>query len=147
MYGSLRNAQVLNRLRSFCRGEMSAVEAYTTALQHRALAPYSDTLRNCQLSHHQRVRMLKRRIAGLGGQIPKSSGPWGAITDVMEEAANFLGAGPALTVLEEGEGHGVRDYRADMKLVDDDTRRFLEEQIYPEQVATYRTIEELHKVV
>jgi hypothetical protein len=146
-HSSVRNSQTLWQLRSFCRGEMSAAESYTTALLHDNMVPHAYVLTRCRDSHAARARMLRDRIQKLGGAAPRSSGPWGALADIFEEAAADLGVRPAIIALEEGEYHGMRDYRADLDLLDSDTQAFIQREILPAQVETCRNIEKLHETL
>ncbi len=147
LQSSALNNQTVWQLRSFCRGELAAAEAYTTALSHDVLSPYASVLRGCQASHATRANILRGRIEELGGSAPTSSGAWGAFVDVIEEAAADLGVHAALRALEEGESHGLRDYHADLKNVDDDTQSFIWREILPGQLETRRAIESLRKAL
>jgi len=40
-----------------------------------------------------------------------SSGAWGTFAKAVEGTATLLGKSPALAVLEEGEKHGIDEYR------------------------------------
>lgn len=132
--------RTIEQLRSFCRGELSAVQTYVTALTHPTLAPYAETLRYCLASHQQRANSLASEIERLGGKAPDGSGAWGALTDAIEHAAVGLGRNAALAALQEGEDHGVRDYKADLGKLEPEERKFVETYIIPAQLDTHRTI-------
>lgn len=130
----------IEQLRSFCRGELSAIQAYATALAHPTFAPYAETLRYCLASHQQRVNSLASEIERLGGTAPDSAGPWGALVDSIEHISVGLGRTAGIAALQEGEDHGVRDYKADLNKLEPAERRFVETFIIPAQLDTHRTI-------
>jgi len=135
--------KTVEQLKSFCRGEISAVETYTTALTSPSLQQYADTLRSCQASHQQRVSLLSQEIQRLGGEVPDSAGPWGALVDTIEHAAVGLGAKTAIAALEEGEDHGLKDYRSDVDKLDPTERSFVETRIVPAQLESHRLMSTL----
>ena len=139
--------ETIEQLRSFCRGEMAAVETYVTALTQTALGPFQDTLRRCMESHQERIRLLSAEIVRQGGKVPESAGPWGALVDSIEHVAAVFGAGAALAMLEEGEEHGLRDYRQDLSNVDLPARALMERRILPAQVETRRAIQSLRHAI
>jgi len=104
----------IDQLNSFLRGEMSAVETYQMALDKldRTSTARDELLANLK-SHQDRVTSLKDAILATGGTPAKSSGPWGSLAKVVEGAAKVLGEKAAIAALEEGEDHGLKDYRAD----------------------------------
>src|SRR5689334_1227407 len=102
--------EAIEQLKSFCRGEISAVETYRQALEMSPEPWVGAQLRSNMLSHEERIRLLCLRILELGGDPPVSSGPWGTFAKAVEGAATALGEKSAIKVLEEGEDHGLRDY-------------------------------------
>lgn len=137
------NSKTVKQLQSFCRGEMSAVESYTSALLSDVVKPFAPTLRACRQSHRERVRILTRAIANLNGKVPETSGAWGALTEAIEGTAAALGAGQAIATLQEGEEHGLRDYLADLDNLSTDARTMIERQVMPAQRETTRLVTQL----
>ena len=142
-YGQANRRQTVDQLQSFCRGEMAAVETYVTALSNTSLGSFVDSLRRCMASHQERVRLLSEEIMRMGGKIPEGAGPWGALVDSIEHVAAALGAGAALAILEEGEEHGLRDYRQDVSKLDPPARALIEQRILPAQLETRRVVQSL----
>lgn len=140
--GTLINTPI-KQLRSFCRGEMSAVETYEQAIKVTHEGWVATQLRANLASHDERVRLLKQRILELGGDPPESSGPWGAFAVAMEGVASVIGEKAALAILEEGERHGLADYRADIDHLDRESRLLLENRIIPQQVQTHMSLHEI----
>ena len=131
------NEQSLSNLAALCRGELAAVETYNTALSSGSLRPFSAQLIQCQRSHQNRVHLLGWRIHLLGGVPPESSGAWGIFAKAFEEAATAIGEKAAISALEEGEDHGLNEYRSRLDQLDADTRDFVQARILPEQTETH----------
>jgi hypothetical protein len=139
------DVQTLDQLRSFYRGELSAVESYTVALMEDAVMPFAGTLRACQESHRRRVQSLGAAIRKLGGSVPNTSGVWGTLTEAIEGAAAAFGAGPAVAALSEGEDHGLRDYLADSRKLSPMMAGMLARDILPEQRNTQKLMYDLRQ--
>ena len=135
-------------LNSFLRGELAAVEAYRVALDnldHTSEA--RSQLEICRLSHQDRVDLLRQTIAEQGGQPAYSSGPWGTLTSAVESAAGIFGAAVAISALAQGEEHGLRDYRGDLKKLAPRTRQFVTSKLLPAQEETQRAVTALKEKV
>ena len=145
---AVREANALNvpidQLKSFCRGELSAIETYRQAMQITPQEWIQVQLRHNLASHEERVRLLRERILQLGGEPPDGSGPWGAFANAIEGVASVIGEKAALSILEEGERHGLADYRSDIDNLDYDSRRLVENLVIPEQQRTHTS---LHQIV
>lgn len=128
--------QSIEQLKSFCRGEISAVESYREVMQATNKEWVRAQLRQNMASHEERVQILRRRIAELAGIAPEDSGPWGMLINAVEGMASAFGEKPALSVLAKGESHGVNDYRADLGNLDPESERLVSSYILPQQVRT-----------
>ncbi|WP_437735512.1 DUF2383 domain-containing protein [Sorangium sp. So ce1335] len=135
----------IEQLKSFCRGEMSAVETYRQAIAAAGDGWVAEHLRLNLASHEARVKLLRRRIEELGGDPPESSGPWGAFAKVVERTAVAIGHKTALSVLEEGEDHGLKDYRNDLEELDSESHILVRDVILPQQVWTLRWVTNLKR--
>ena len=102
---------VVGKLNSFLRGEISAVETYKQALDKVKDPAVRSQLESCEQDHEQRVQLLRDRITELGGKPDTSSGAWGIWAKLVEGGGALLGEKTALQALEEGEDHGLNDYR------------------------------------
>lgn len=108
----MQNDKIIDELNTLLRGEISAVETYRIARDKvSALGPQGE-IDQCLRSHEERAQSLTTRILSLGGEPARSSGAWGAFAKMVEAGAAVLGEGPAIAALEEGEDHGMKDYRA-----------------------------------
>src|ERR1700759_945861 len=131
------NEKSLNNLAALCRGELAAVETYNTALSSASLGHFRSQLIQCQRSHQNRVHLLGWRIHLLGGTPPESSGAWGVFAKAVEGAATVIGEGAAISALEEGEDHGLNEYRSRIGELDSDTRDFIQARVLPAQTETH----------
>ena len=136
-------SDVVDQLNSFLRGELSAVETYRQALERLTSSQASTQLRECLTSHQQRVSLLRSRIQLLGGQPSEDSGAWGAFAKMIEGGAAVFGEKAAIAALEEGEDHGLKDYKADLDKLDSESRRLVESQLLPAQQQTHRALSNL----
>jgi uncharacterized protein (TIGR02284 family) len=145
--GKKSNVDELNKL---LRGELSAVETYQMALDKLDRnSSVRMELESCMQSHQNRVMMLRDQILGLGGQPSKGSGPWGAFAKVVEGAAKIFGDKATVSALEEGEDHGLADYKRELD--DDDidaqAKMIVSNQLYPAQQQTHARLSALKKQI
>jgi len=136
----------IEQLNHFLRGEISAVETYRMALDKlEPASPARSELEGCMQSHQSRVTLLRNAIVAAGGTPVDSSGPWGAFAKVVEGGARILGDKAAIAALEEGEDHGVKDYRGDMTQLDAQTQSLVVSRLQPEQQQTHNRMSALKK--
>ncbi len=131
----------INHLNSFLRGELAAVETYRMALEKldAASGGYTDVV-NCLRSHERRGNLLRNAIVQAGGAPASGAGAWGMFAKAVEGSARVFGNDAAIAALEEGEDHGLADYKRDLKDLDVAARSLIETEILPEQVATHRAM-------
>ena len=135
----------LDALNALLKGEISAVETYQQALSTFGNeAP--EELRSCLLSHQARVQQLTVRVYDLGGKPAEGSGVWGAFARMVEGGAALFGRKSALSALEEGEDHGLIQYRALLEDLDADSRFLVEDELLPEQLKSHDVVRNLHHV-
>jgi uncharacterized protein (TIGR02284 family) len=138
----------IDQLNSFLRGELSAVETYRMALDKLdAGSPARIEVQSCLQSHQERVDALREAIIAAGGEPSDGSGPWGVFAKAVEGTAKAFGDKAAIAALEEGEDHGLKDYKDELD--DDDldvqTRSFVVGQLLPAQQQTHDRISALKK--
>jgi hypothetical protein len=136
----------IDQLNSFLRGEMSAVETYRMALDKldRTSTARDQLLVNLK-SHQDRVIALRDAIVAAGGTPAKGSGPWGAFAKIVEGTAKALGEKAAVAALEEGEDHGLKDYKAEIDDLDPTCRHLVVEQLIPQQQQTHDRLSALKR--
>lgn len=136
----------VDKLNQFLRGEISAVETYRMALDKVEGAELRTTLQENQRSHQERVRLLREEIVRMGGEPETSSGAWGTWAKAVEGTAKVFGDKAAIAALEEGEDHGLKDYKADLGDDEDaQVRRLLTSTLRPQQERTHRALSDLKK--
>jgi uncharacterized protein (TIGR02284 family) len=142
---SMGTKSSIDQLNSFLRGEMSAVETYQMALDKLdATSTARDELLVNLKSHQDRVMALQDAIVALGGKPATSSGPWGAFAKIVEGTAKVLGDKAAVAALEEGEDHGLKDYKADIDEVDPACRHIVQRML-PMQQQTHDRLSALKR--
>lgn len=142
-----KNSETIDSLTTLLRGEISAVETYRMALDKATEPTIRATLQENLSSHQSRCELLRARIVQLGGKAPEGSGPWGAFAKLIEGGAKLFGEKAAISALEEGEDHGLRDYRDEINKLDPDSRRFVEMQLLPAQDRTHGAMSSLKKTI
>jgi hypothetical protein len=128
-----KNSSV-EQLNSFLRGELSAVETYRMALEK--LDKNSEARFDLEAnltSHQDRVAMLRNAIVLCGGEPAEGSGPWGVFAKAIEGGARLFGDKAAIAALEEGEDHGLKDYKKDSDELAAEPRRLMNSRLLPLQ--------------
>jgi demethoxyubiquinone hydroxylase (CLK1/Coq7/Cat5 family) len=141
------NQDVLGKLNSFLRGEISAVETYKQAIDKIKDPAVRSQLQTCEQDHEKRIALLRERITSLGGKPDQGSGAYGVWAKLLQGGGNLLGEKTALSALEEGEDHGLNDYRKDLDALDGDTRSWVESNILPKAEQTHGTLSTLKRTV
>jgi hypothetical protein len=122
----------IKQLNTFLRGELSAAQTYDHARGKLNDPTVLQVLDDNFLSHHNRVELLRREIAVLGGEPAESAGLWGELASFVEGSAAILGQKVALSVLEQGEERGLNTYR-DRAMFDPLVQSFIEAELWPRQ--------------
>ncbi len=139
--------QDIKQLNSFLRGELSAVETYQQCIEKVENENVRSQLLGLQESHRTRVVLLKERVVALGGSPEESAGAWGGLAKLAEGGAKMFGAAAAVSVLEEGEDHGLSDYRNDLENLSPAERLFVESKLLPEQQKSHDVLSRIDKAL
>lgn len=102
--------QCIDISNSLLRGELSAVETYSQALQKFSRKPEHDILESIRADHRDSVMRLRAHIDDLGVQPDINSGVWGQFAKAVEGFAKVFGHTTTLMALEAGELSGIDDY-------------------------------------
>lgn len=132
-----RWAQEVETLGSLLRSELSACEAYRTAvhrLERDGERP-ALSLRYLYRSHRRHADGLREMIRRLGGHPPDSLGTWGVWASVHERVAGLADDAETLRALREGERHSVELARGALHDLDGPAASFVAEEVLPELVA------------
>ena len=134
----------IEHLNSFLRGEIAAVETYQLALQKiDHISTTRDELLVNLKSHEDRVMTLQDAIRALGGEPVESSGPWGTFAKAVERSAKAFGEKAAVAALEEGEDHGLKDYKGDLEGLDFEAKALVQDLLLPQQQQTHDRVSAL----
>ncbi len=145
--GQLDTTETVEQLNSFLRGEMSAVETYRQAIEklQSGTGPGVALLNQLMASHATRVQQLKSEVLRFGGTPADGSGVWGTFATLVQGAADLFGEKSAIAALEEGEDHGLKDYRDGLAKLDTQTRQWVESNLFPEQKKTHNALRDFKK--
>jgi len=99
-------SKTTDRLNSFLRGEISAIETHKMAIEKLSKASYVAILRDNLVSHEVRARSIREEIIKHGGTPDEGSGLWGTFAKLVEGGAALFGDKSAIAALEEGEDKG-----------------------------------------
>ena len=100
---------------SLLRGELSAVETYSLAINRYSGKPAIVDLQRIRSEHAISAARLSQNVRDIGGKPDDESGAWGAFAKAVQGAANLFGAESALESLQRGEEKGRSDYEAALK--------------------------------
>jgi hypothetical protein len=95
---------------SLLRGELSAVETYSLAINRYAGKPEVTDLQKIRTEHALSAARLSQNVREMGGTPDDDSGAWGIFAKAVQTAADLFGAGSALESLQKGEEKGRDDY-------------------------------------
>jgi len=133
-----QNGKTIRNLNELLRGELSALETYGQALSAVANdAEAEQDLRECLESHRDRVERLRLEIIERGGKPDETSGAWGVFAKAVEGGAKTIGASTAISALEAGEDHGLKEYEEALPSLDGAARDIVSTAIYPQQIRTH----------
>ncbi len=136
-------ANQVDSLNALLKGELSAVETYTMALDKAKTPEVIAVLNDSRSCHQARATKLAQLVTAEGGTPTKDAGAWGAFAKAVEAGSVVLGEGPALGSLQEGEDHGVEVYKSEMKHLEGSVLSTVESEFYAAQLRTQKAMEGL----
>ncbi len=118
------------------RGEISAIETNSQAIEKFFDSPESITLEQILADHQDSADALRDHISEMGGVADSESGPWGSFAKAVEGAAKLLGDSAALQALKEGEEHGISEYEEALESPDlmEDAKDTIRDTLLPRQL-------------
>jgi hypothetical protein len=136
----------VDALNELLRGELSAVESYDKAILALGDEPnVSGNLRECRASHEARADRLSRAILQVGGEPARAPGAWGPFAKVIAGGARTLAWETVIRTLEQGEDHGLKDYKDALPRLDLGLQRLVSSELYPQQVHTHGVLSALKR--
>jgi Domain of unknown function (DUF2383) len=137
----------VDTLNELLRGELSAVESYDKALPAVELQPnLRADLQDCRASHEARAERIRAAIVQVGGEPARASGAWGLFAKAVAGGARTLGWKTVIMALEEGEDHGIKDYKEAITHLDAGLQHLVSNELYPQQVRTHNVLSGLKRV-
>lgn len=131
----------MDALNTLLKGELSAVESYSKALEKVGDSHSISILEQCLQSHASRVDKLRSAVLEDGGTPVESPGAWGSFTKFLTAAAGSVGGDKAmLTALEEGEDVGLNDYEWTLVRMKGPHRKMVKDELFPKQQATHKLL-------
>jgi len=104
------NQHCIDVCNSLLRGELSAVETYTQAIEKYPTDPKVSELQSIRREHVEASAILTQNVRSMGGIPDTDSGAWGVFAKAVQGTANFFGTGSAVESLLQGEESGRHDY-------------------------------------
>ena len=135
----------IDHLNSFLRGERSAVETYRQVMDKAETPNVKTSLQTGFESHTKRARLLEDKVRMMGGEPSKESGAWGTFAKAVQGGAKVFGISAAVATLEQGEDHGLEDYKRDLKDLSPQSQEFVRTTLLPEQERTHALLSGLKK--
>jgi len=135
----------IDKLNSFLRGERSAVETYKQVMEKAETPTIRSSLQPGLDSHTKRARLLEDKVRSLGGEPSKDSGAWGTFAKAVEGGAKVFGISAAVSTLEQGEDHGLADYKSDLKDLTPQNQEFVRTNLLAEQERSHALMSSLKK--
>jgi Domain of unknown function (DUF2383) len=146
-YGMQTKEALVDTLNELLRGELSAVESYDKALPSIEAQPrMTADLLSCRASHEARADRIRSAIEQMGGEPAKASGAWGLFAKAVTEGSRALGWKTVVSTLEEGEDHGLKEYKESLARLDAGLQRLVSDELYPQQVHTHGILSALKRV-
>ncbi len=129
------------------RGELSAVETYTQAIDKHGSSIAAAELRRIRSEHSLSANLLSANVREMGGEPDKDSGAWGIFATAVQCAANLFGPDSAIDSLRRGEETGHSDYQEALLDGDvmDDCKRMIRERLLPRVTHHISTLEGLER--
>ncbi len=129
------------------RGELSAVETYTQAIDRIAGESETATLSRIRSEHAASAQRLSANVISMGGTPSSDSGAWGTFAKTVEGAAKLFGETSTLHGLASGEQYGKGSYESALQNehVTPECKTMIESELLPRQLEHIRTLEALKK--
>jgi uncharacterized protein (TIGR02284 family) len=141
------NESVIDALNELLRGELSAVESYDKALPAIDKQPkVRADLQTVRASHEARADRLRSAIEQLGGKPADAAGAWGMFAKAVTTGSRALGLKAVISTLEEGEDHGLKEYKEAMPKLDPGLQRLVTDELDPQQLQTHGMLSALKRV-
>jgi hypothetical protein len=137
--------KAMDRLKYLLQDEMSGIETYDKALASVKSEEVKTTLTALRTVHEERLKTLTTMVKDMGGEVPATSGLWGAFAKLVEGGAALLGDKAIVSALEECEVKSLADYKSDIEVFDEAMHKIVFYELMPSQQSCYEKIYKLHQ--
>ena len=96
-------------------------------------------------SHEARAERIRAAIVQVGGEPAHTSGAWGLFARAVAGGARVVGWKAVINTLEEGEDHGLKDYKDALSHLDAGLQRLVSDELYPQQIHTHGVLSALKR--
>jgi hypothetical protein len=143
------NSNSVDTLVSLFHEELAAVQTYERVLGKVEHARARDKLREFGKDHERRAQLLRERLELLGRTPPDSQGRGTGFANLTNLGSNDLTVTEASIVqsMVEGEEYELQGYEAKLPALDQETRRFVEEELLSAQRRTHAAVKELQRTL
>lgn len=136
----------IEQLRSYLREEVSAVESYHHVLEESECIRHEGVrarLEECRRDHERRQALLRQRIEALGAMLKERAGRGTGFAHVAQAGSKRLTERSTVEALQEGEDWELQDYERGLEALDEEDRRFVEQELLPAQRYTLQVVSRL----
>lgn len=137
------NLQAVEDFNILLKSELTAVDAYSKAIDSVSNKSALPVLEECRSSHINRSARLREAIKYYGGKPVENAGSWEKFTRILTEFATEFGENAILAAIEEGENLELNDYEWRLRNMHGEHRNLLKYDLYPAQQQTHRQISKL----
>lgn len=127
------NSEAVEDLNALLKGELSAVETYSQALDKVENKEIASVLSDCLASHESKVEKLQGAIRNFGGTPESDSGIWGSWAKVLSGGASVFGDDATVAALEQEEDALMSDYEWRLVRMHGEHRDLVKNDLFPEQ--------------
>jgi glutaredoxin-related protein len=131
-----------SQLDDLIRGEMAAVRTYDEVLAKVKDPDEVKSLKTMKVDHMNAVETLKRYASEDVKEDTQTAGAWGTFSRTWTKGATIFGDKTALSALNQGELHGVGEYREALedKNVDPAVKKIIRSSLLPRQEEHVKTL-------
>ena len=129
------------QMNKFLRNELAAVETYRKATE--SMSDAKPQVQDALQSHQHRVQVLRDHLREMNVTPTDDSGAWGALANLAQRIADAAGDHAAVSLLEEGEDSGLKDYNENRQSLAPCCKKLVDETLLPEHRKTHRMLSDL----
>jgi uncharacterized protein (TIGR02284 family) len=110
-------ADAVTQLDDLVRGELAAMKAYDQLLSDTKDEKMKTKLQAIRKDHEMAVSRLSKYVAGKKDLLEdtENAGAWGTFAKAWTKGGSLLGNKTALKALQQGEEHGINEYKEALK--------------------------------